>query len=63
MNDDNVGWGVYVGNRLTDFVRIEFETMYSGIDDTKRNLDFNFDIWANMVNMYLYRTYGNVVEP
>lgn len=63
LYDDNVGWGVYVGNRLTDFVRIEFETMYSGIDDTKRNLDFNFDIWANMVNMYLYRTYGNVVEP
>lgn len=63
LRDDNVGFGAYIGNRLTDFLKLEFETMYSGIDDTKRNLDFNFDIWANMVNVYLYRAYGNAVEP
>ena len=63
MRDDTVGLGVYVGNRLTDFMKIEFETIYTGIDDSKRNLDFNFDVWANMVNMYMYRTYGDAVEP
>lgn len=63
LTDDNVGFGVYVGNRLTDFLKLEFETMYTGVDDTKRDLDFNFDIWSNMVNMYLYRAYGDAVEP
>lgn len=63
LRDDTVGLGVYVGNRLTDFMKIEFETIYTGIDDSKRNLDFNFDVWANMVNMYMYRTYGDAVEP
>ena len=63
LKDDNVGWGVYLGNRLTDFLKLEFETMYTGIDDTKRNLDFNFDIWTNMVNVYLYKSYGYAVEP
>ena len=63
LKNDNVGWGLYVGNRLTDFLRLEFETMYTGIDDSKRNLDFNFDIWANMVNIYLYKSYDYAVEP
>lgn len=63
LKNDNVGFGAFVGNRLTDFAKIEFETMYTGLDDTKRNLDLNFDIWANMVNVYLFRTYGGSVEP
>ena len=63
LKDDNVGLGLYVGNRLTDFLKLEFETMYTGIDDTKRDLDFSFDVWANMVNVYLYKSYGGAVEP
>lgn len=63
LRDDTVGFGAYVGNRLTDSVKVEFETMYTGIDDTKRDIDMNFDVWANMVNVYLFRAYDTAVEP
>ena len=63
LKDDGVGFGVYAGNRLTDFVKIEFETMYAGANESQRDIDFDFDIWSNMVNVYLYRTYGGAVEP
>lgn len=63
LKNDNVGLGLYIGNRLTDFLKIEFETAYTGTDDTRREIDMNFDIWSNMVNVYLFRTYGGAVEP
>lgn len=63
LKDDGVGFGAYVGNRLTDFLKLEFETIYTGIDDEQRDIDFDYDIWANMVNMYLFQTYGGAVEP
>ena len=63
LKDDNVGLGVYVGNRLTSFLKLEFETMYTGVDESKRDLDFNFDVWSNMVNVYLYKSYDTAVEP
>ena len=63
LKNDGVGLGVYVGNRLTDFLKVEFETLYNGANDTKRDIDFDFDIWSNMVNVYLYQTYGGAVEP
>ena len=63
LKDDGVGLGLYVGNRLTDFLKLEFETMYNGANGTKRDIDFDFDIWANMVNVYLFKTYGGAVEP
>ncbi|MBR2393053.1 MAG: porin family protein [Alphaproteobacteria bacterium] len=63
LKNDNVGFGAFVGNRLTDFLKIEFETIYTGLDDAKRDLDLNFDIWANMVNVYMFKTYGGAVEP
>ncbi|MBO5696548.1 MAG: porin family protein [Alphaproteobacteria bacterium] len=63
IKDDNLGVGVVVGNRLADFLRIEFETMYNGLDDSKRGIDFDYDIWANMINVYLTREYENIVAP
>ena len=63
LKDDNVGFGAFVGNRLTDFLKLEFETMYTGLDDSKRDLDLNFDVWANMINVYMFQTYGGAVEP
>ena len=63
LKNDNVGFGLYVGNRLADFLKIEFETIYTGTDDTRRGIDMNFDIWSNMVNVYLFKTYGGAVEP
>ncbi len=63
LKDDGVGFGVYVGNRLTDFLKLEFETMYNGVNDSRRDIDFDYDIWSNMVNIYLYQTYGGAVQP
>ncbi len=63
LKDDNVGFGVYVGNRLTHFLKLEFETMYTGTKDTQHDLGLDFDIWSNMVNVHLYKSYENAVEP
>lgn len=63
LKNDGVGLGVYVGNCLTDFLKLEFETIYTGVNDVKSDVDFDFDIWANMVNVYLFKTYGEAVEP
>lgn len=63
IRDDNFGFGAVVGNRLTDNVKIEFETSYTGIEKSKRNREFDFDIWANMFNMYLFQEYSGAVAP
>lgn len=63
MRDDNFGLGAYVGNRLTDNVKIEFETAYTGADFNKNGAHFNYDIWSNMLNVYLYQSFGGAVEP
>lgn len=63
MKDDNFGFGAFVGNRLTDNVRIEFETSYTGAEFERYNAGFDYDIWSNMLNVYLFREYGNAVAP
>jgi len=61
--DNNFGLGLNIGNRLTDNVKLEFETAYTGLAETKHGRDFNYDIWSNMLNVYFYKTYGMAVEP
>ncbi len=61
--DDNFGFGVMVGNRLTDHVKIEFETSYTGTSFKKYNVNYDYDIWANMLNVYLFNEFGNAVAP
>lgn len=63
VRDNNFGIGLNIGNRLTNNVKIEFETMYTGESETKKGTDFNYDVWANMLNMYLFKNYGGAVEP
>lgn len=63
IRDNNFGIGLNIGNRLTDNVRIEFETMYTGESDNKKSTDFSYDIWSNMMNVYIYKNYGDAVEP
>ena len=63
IRDNNFGFGALVGNRLTDYVKLEFETMYTGISKTKDATDFDYDIWSNMLNVNLYKNYGGAVEP
>ncbi|MBO4625889.1 MAG: porin family protein [Alphaproteobacteria bacterium] len=63
VRDNNFGIGLTFGNRLTEYVKLEFETLYTGKQESKHNTDFNYDIWSNMLNMSLYKNYGGAVEP
>lgn len=61
--DDSFGIGLVVGNKLTDNVKIEFETSYNGGGEQKHGTDYDFDIWSNMLNVYLFQEFGGAVEP
>ncbi|MBD5388851.1 porin family protein [bacterium] len=61
--DDDFGFGTTVGNRLTDNVRVEYETLYMGAQYSKNNTDFEYDIWANFLNGYLFTEFGGAVAP
>lgn len=63
IREDNFGFGAVVGNRLSDHVKVEFETSYTGAKESKRGRDFDFDIWANMFNMYLFQEFDGTVAP
>ena len=63
IRDNNFGIGLNIGNRLTDNVKIEFETMYTGESETKNKKKYDYNIWSNMLNMYLFKNYGGAVEP
>lgn len=63
IRDDNFGIGLTFGNRLTDHVKLEFETAYTNGKENKYNTDFKFNIWSNMLNMHLYQQFGGAVEP
>lgn len=63
IRKDNWGFGAVVGNRLSDHVKVEFETMYTGAKKSKQGTDFDFDIWANMFNVYLFQEYAGAIAP
>ena len=63
IRKDNWGFGAVVGNRLSDFAKIEFETMYTGAQQTKRGTKYDFDVWANMLNVYLFQEYADAIAP
>ncbi len=63
MTGDALGIGLYVGNRLTDNVKIEFETSYTGADFDDYGHTFDYSIWSNNINVYLFQEYGGAVEP
>lgn len=60
---DNFGFGTVVGNRLTDFLRVEYETLYMGSDHSDDDIDFEYNIWANLFNAYLFQEFEGVVAP
>lgn len=63
IRKDNWGVGAVVGNRLSNHVKVEFETIYTGAQQTKRGTDFEFDVWANMLNVYLFQEFENAIAP
>lgn len=60
---DNFGFGTVLGNRLTDFLRVEYETLYMGSNHDDAGHDFSYDIWANLFNAYLFQEFSGVVAP
>lgn len=60
---DNWGFGTTVGNNLTEYLRVEYETLYMGAQYSKHDKDFEYDIWANMLNAYLLRDFDGAVAP
>ena len=63
VRSDNFGLGLHVGNRLTDYVKLEFETLYTGSSENKASSDFDLNIWSNMLNVIVYDNFGGAVEP
>lgn len=62
-NDDNLGFGTTMGNNLTKYLRVEYETLYMGAQYSADNTNFEYDIWANMLNAYLYWEFDNAFAP
>lgn len=60
---DNFGFGALIGNRLSDFAKLEFETSYTGAQQTKRGTSYDFDVWSNMLNFYLFREFADSIAP
>lgn len=63
IRKDNWGFGAVIGNQLSDHVKIEYETMYTGASQTKRTTAYDFDVWANMLNVYLFQEYADAIAP
>lgn len=63
VRSDNFGFGLHIGNRLTDNVKLEFETLYTGSSEKQAATDFDFNIWSNMLNVLIYENFGGAVEP
>ncbi len=63
VHDDNFGLNLMVGNRLTDYVKIEFETAYTGAEFSKYDINFDYSIWSNMMNVYMFREFDGAVAP
>lgn len=60
---DHFGFGTVMGNRLTDFARIEYETLYMGQEYTKHDKDFDYDVWSNFLNIYGFQEFSGSVSP
>jgi len=52
-----------IGTSASDFAKIEFETMYTGAQQTRHGAEYDFDVWANMLNFYLFQEYAGAIAP
>ncbi|MFQ6729896.1 MAG: outer membrane beta-barrel protein [Alphaproteobacteria bacterium] len=63
LRRDNFGLGAVVGNRLSDYAKVEFETSYTGGESQRGVTNFDYDVWANMFNLYLFNEYSGAISP
>lgn len=60
---DDFGFGSVFGNRLTDFLRVEYETLYMGSSHGMKDHNFHYNLWGNFFNAYLFQEFDGVVAP
>jgi len=60
---DNFAFGTTVGNNLADFLRVEYETLYMGSKYRHHDTDYEYNIWANMLNAYLMHDFYHAASP
>ena len=60
---DNFGVGAIIGNKLTDHVKVEFETSYTGAKRNTGDKSLDYDVWSNMFNVYLFQEFSGAVAP
>ena len=60
---NNLGFGTTMGNNLNDWIRVEYETLYMGTQYSQRDIDFEYDIWANFLNAYALWNCIDIVTP
>lgn len=60
---DNFGFGAVVGNRLSDNVKVEFETAYTGMKGANQDTALDVDVWSNMFNVYLFQEFDAAIAP
>lgn len=63
LREDNFGIGAVAGNRLSDNVKVEFETAYNGMKELGNNTTLSVDVWANMFNVYMFQQFDGAIEP
>ena len=63
LREDNFGIGAVAGNRLSDNVKVEFETAYNGMKELGNNTTLSVDVWTNMFNVYMFQQFDGAVEP
>lgn len=61
--DDTFGGGIVIGNRLSDHVKLEFETSYTSAQFNFTNETDTHKLWSNMLNMYLFQEFSGAVAP
>lgn len=60
---DNLGFGTTMGNNLTDWLRVEYETLYMGAQYSMNDTNFAYDIWANFLNAYVLYDIAGAMAP
>ena len=63
LRRDNFGLGAVIGNRLSDYIKVEYEMSYTGGESERGATDFDYDVWSNMFNMYLFQEFSGAISP
>jgi len=61
--DDQMGYGVTLGTRINKNVKWEYEFSYTGTELESPTVVDKFNLYSNMLNVYLVKKYESFIEP